>query len=398
MTDARDAPAQSLLTVERVRVSVLCTPDTADVPMSFGRLDHRQVCIVEVSAGGVVGVGESWMNYPSWAAAERMATLCQGVAPRLIGMDAADPPATLDRLCHDLLPIGRQAGSLGAMWQALSGVDIALWDLAARARGRSVAQLLAAEPHDPHHERTHVPAYGSGVGPTQIDQCCARALEVGLGAVKTKIGFGEDRDRETLRRTRAAVGHDVAIFADANQGWSVPDARAMLPTLADHGVEWLEEPVAGDAVADLEELASTPGCPAIATGENVYGLEAFEGYAASPAVTFLQPDLAKSGGLSIARRVADEAATHGTALAPHCYSSALGLAADLQLGAAYPGVAWIELDIRDNPLRTALLREPLQVDHGALRIPTGPGLGVELDPTTMQRFLSHSEEITSHDR
>lgn len=427
LSNPSEPAAASTLLVERVRVSVLTAPLENQVPMSFGGLQARQVCVVQVCAGGLEGTGESWINYPPWAPAGRMAALVQGVAPRLIGMNAADPEAALEQLCAALLPVGRQAGALGAMWQALSGVDIALWDLAAKASGVSVAEQLVSSSSvsssstrpagsagrdgvtnpDPNPDawsssdpvsRTAVPAYGSGVGPTDVEACCQSALEQGLTAVKAKIGFGPDRDREVLRTARRLIGSTYRLFADANQAWDLSTAISMLPVLAESEVEWLEEPVSQDNLADLERLAEA-GSPDIATGENVYGTDEFARRAMSPGVQILQPDLAKSGGLSVGRQVAERASVGGAVIAPHCYSSAVGLAAAAQLGAAYPMVDWLELDIRDNPLRTDLLAQPLALTHGAIQVPGGPGLGIELDAAVVNRFRTHYEEVTgTHDR
>lgn len=408
--DAPSAPGvPPELPVERMRVSVLSAPLEQQVSMSFGGLQSRQVCLVEVGAAGLSGVGESWINYPPWAAPGRMAALVEGVAPRLLGMDASNPETVLQELSAALLPIGRQAGALGAMWQALSGVDIALWDLVGKACGVPVADLLmslpttepaptaavasGAAPCSDPPRRAAVPAYGSGVGPTDVRACCRTALEQGLTAVKAKIGFGADKDAKILAAARDAIG-ERRLFADANQAWDLEAARAMLSTLAEFGVSWLEEPLSGDVRDDLERLAQA-GSPDIATGENVYGFDEFASRIASPGIRILQPDLAKSGGLSIGRRVAAYAGATGTVVAPHCYSSAVGLAAAAQLGAGWPAVEWLELDVRDNPLRTDLLSDPLGLEDGAIQVPDGPGLGIELDHAVVNRFRTHDEEVTA---
>lgn len=357
--------------------------------MSFGRLDVRQTCLVEVMADGVSGVGESWINYPSWAPAERMATLSEGVAPLVIGADASDPRAVLENLTTALLPIGRQWGAPGPVWQAISAIDIALWDLAGRAADVPVSVLLS----DGAPARGAVPAYASGVGPTDVQLLCERALADGFRAVKTKVGFGGERDAATLSEARSALGADHRLFADANQAWAIEDAIAALPVLDTYGVSWLEEPLAGNRIGDLEKLAGATSIP-IATGENMYGLDDFESYASSHAVGILQPDLAKSGGLTIAREVARTAAATTTRLAPHCYSSAVGLVASAHLGAAFDVVDWLEVDVRDNPLRTELLDDLLGWHDGALRPPSGPGLGIELDAETIHRFRTHVEEVS----
>ncbi len=385
------APEPGPLVVDRLSVTVLSADIRAAVPMSFGSLENRQVCLVEVSAAGLTGIGESWINYPGWAPAERVATLCDGVFPLLLGKDVADPIAVQGELLRQLLPVGRQWGATGPIWQALSGVDIALWDLLGKHHGVPVSQLLAP---DGIRENRTIPAYASGVGPTAVPQLCERALERGLDAVKVKLGFGEDADIATLHAARTVMGEDARLMADANQAWDLGEARRMAHLLEEYRVEWLEEPLNGDRVADLEKLATATGIR-IATGENLYGAEQFATYASSAGVHVIQPDLAKSGGFSVAGTVARSAKRYGAELAPHCYSGGLGIAAILQLGAAFE-VSWLEYDIRENPLRTELFAEPLGLGPAGMEVPAGPGLGVQLDEDFVKTFTATREERFAH--
>ncbi|MQY02683.1 mandelate racemase/muconate lactonizing enzyme family protein [Actinomadura macrotermitis] len=360
------------LPIEDLRVRVFEVPLDEPVPMSFASLRARRTCVVEIRAGGLVGIGESWVNHPSWAWRERVATLREGVAPLLAGQDAADVRAVHGRLVRELLPLGRQWGAPGPIWQAISGVDMALWDLAAKAAGVPLAVLLGA-PGPP----APVPVYASGIGPDRVEDLTERALALGARALKVKIGFGRERDEAVLRAARATAGDAAQVFADANQAWTPGEAVEMCALLADHGVAWCEEPVAGNALRDLEEVHRRTGMP-LATGENVYTEEAFAGYLASPAVAHIQPDVAKTGGVTTALAVAARTAEHGTAFTPHCYTGAPTVAATAHVAAA-AGAAWVEFDVRDNRLRTDLTTVPFQVRDGALAVPDGPGLGIELD-------------------
>lgn len=384
--------SQQLL-AERMRVTVLSSPleSNETVPMSFGSLADRRACLVEVEAGDLVGVGESWINYPAWAPRERLATLCDGTAPLVLGRDVSDPLAINGDLIKRLVPVGRQWGAPGPIWQALSGLDLALWDLLGKRTGYSVAQLLTSST-----PRTQIPAYASGVGPTQVRSLCKSALEAGLTAVKTKIGFGAEQDLATLQAARSTVGDRARLFADANQAWGLADAIEMSGMLDQHGIEWVEEPLASDELDELEKFGAETAIR-IATGENLYGLSTFERYIDSSAVHTIQPDLTKAGGLSLGAPIAERAHRTGTSVAPHCYGGALGIVASLHLGAAYGSVEWVELDVRDNPLRTDLLATPLRLEQGALVVPDGPGLGVVVDPDAISHYRIHTEERSSHD-
>ncbi len=383
--------AAASFTAECLRVTVLSAPLDEDVPMSFGSLTDRRVCLVEVHAGGLVGLGESWINYPAWAARERLATLCDGIAPLLLGQDVSDPALVQQALTRRLLPVGRQWGAPGPIWQAISAVDLALWDLRGKVAGRSVGQLL-----DGGATARGVAAYASGVGPTDVERLCESALDQGMTAVKAKIGFGVERDQSTLRQARSVLGDAAQLFADANQAWDLREAAVMCDVMAPYDVAWLEEPLEGDDLDDLEKLSAETSIP-LATGENVYGVPAFDRYVDSSAIQTIQPDLAKCGGLTMGSHVTERAAGSNTAVAPHCYGGAVGIAASLQLAAASPSVQWVEFDVRDNPLRSELLTSPLRLEDGALAVPSGVGLGVELDDAVVRRYRTHVEERTHHD-
>ncbi|MFC5752741.1 mandelate racemase/muconate lactonizing enzyme family protein [Actinomadura rugatobispora] len=385
-------PSWMPLPIDEVRVRVFEAPLPDPVRMSFAALASRRACVVEIRSGDLTGIGESWVNHPAWAWRERVATLEEGAVPVLLGADARDIGALRRRLTARLLPLGRQWGAPGPVWQAISGVDMALWDLAGKAARRPLAALLAA-PDGPDAPLQEVPVYASGIGPDRVEELAERAVARGFRALKVKIGFGEERDVAIVRAARAAAGDGVALFADANQAWSVPEAVRMCAVLRDHGVQWCEEPVDGNALADLEHVHAETGMP-LATGENVYTLDAFTRYLASPAVAHVQPDTAKTGGVTTALAVGRAAAAHGTGFSPHCYSGALGLTAAAHVAAA-AGAAWVELDVRDDPLRTELTVPPPEASGGALRVPSGPGLGVTIDEERAASRTVHSARWTA---
>ena len=374
--------------IEQISISMLAVPTDDPVPMSFASMTERRTCLVEVFAGGLTGIGESWINYPPWAAAERMALFTQGVAPLVLGQDATDPAGLQRQLLEKLLPMGRQAGAPGPVWQAVSAVDVALWDLAGQLAGCPVHALLNGD-----SARVSVPAYASGVGPTAVEPLCNAALELGLTRVKAKVGFGHATDERTLTDIRAALPGDATVLADANQAWDPDTAYAVLPLLEDHRVGWIEEPLAGDHLADLVRLAEHTSIP-IATGENVYGVGAFSRRATSGAIGYLQPDLAKCGGFTVGTEVAGSTRASGCRIAPHCYSSALGLLAALHLAAAWSHVSVLEVDVRANPLRTDLLADPLRWADGELVVPTGHGLGSTLATDVVDDLRTNHAQLT----
>ncbi|MEU2611017.1 mandelate racemase/muconate lactonizing enzyme family protein [Micromonospora sp. NPDC007271] len=375
---SRDAVRLPGIPVTDVRCRVFRVRPTEPIAMSFAPLTHRVMVLVEVElADGSTGVGESWANYPAWAWRERIATINEGIAPLLLGTAPTDPASAQRALMAKLAPLGRQWGAPGPIHQAVSAVDIALWDLAARHAGRNLAALLTDQP------RTELPVYGSSLGPTGVAETAAQCAALGLTAVKVKVGFGRERDLDNVRTAQAVLGDRVQIFADANQAWSLPEALAIVPALADLGVAWLEEPLAGDRPDELDELAARTGMP-LATGENLYGAAAFAPYLAADGVAILQPDLTKVGGISEYLTVLRAAEAAGKTVNPHLYNGAIATAVTVQVAASSPATALVEWDVRSNPLRRTA--DALLTDHGTVTVPTRPGLGIELDPDQLDPY------------
>ncbi|MFI6228397.1 mandelate racemase/muconate lactonizing enzyme family protein [Micromonospora echinospora] len=364
--------------VAEVRCRVFRARPDELIAMSFAPLSHRVMVLVEVVlADGSVGVGESWANYPSWAWRERIWTIDEGVAPLLVGTRPGSPEAAHRALMAKLGPLGRQWGAPGPIHQAVSAVDIALWDLAARHAGRSLASLLT------DHPRAELPVYGSSLGPEGVAETAEHCAALGLTAVKVKVGFGHDRDLANVRTARRVLGDATQIFADANQAWTLPEALDTVPALADLGVAWVEEPLAGDRPAELDELAARTGMP-LATGENLYGAGAFTPYLAGDGVAILQPDLTKVGGISEYLTVLRAAEAAGKTVNPHLYNGAIATAATVQVAASSPATSLVEWDVRSNPLRRAA--DAFLTDHGTVVVPNRPGLGIDLDPDQLDPY------------
>lgn len=361
------------LTITRLRIYCLSAPVQDAVAMSFAPMAARRSVLVAVETrAGLTGYGESWVNFPAWATQERRATLLQGVAPLVIGQDASRITALHQLLLAKLAPLGRQWGAPGPIRQAISGLDVALWDVVGKARGLSVAEMAGGR------VREQVPAYASSLGPSGVQEQAVACRDAGFAMVKVKVGFGRDIDAANLRTARQVLGADVELLVDANQGWSLPEALAMAPVLQGAGVRYVEEPIAGDLVEDLATFADRTGL-AVATGENTYGRADFVPYLTSGVVSLIQPDISKTGGLTEAVAICQIAEATRTPVAPHLYGGAVAFAATLQLAACMPGIAMIEYDIRKNPLRDPLLIDPPSPHSGTIELPAGPGLGIELN-------------------
>jgi L-alanine-DL-glutamate epimerase-like enolase superfamily enzyme len=366
--------------IAEVRVRTLAAPLEQPVAMACGTLTSRMTVLVEVeTAAGLVGMGESWVNHPHWAPAERQATLTDGLAPLLLGEDPRSIAQLHAKVAHALSGPVRQWGGAAPLMQALSGVDIALWDLLGRSLGVGVAALIGGR------GREAVPAYASGLGPEEVAATASGCVQDGWRALKVRVGFGPDVDDANLSAARAALGPEGRLFADANQGWTPSEARRMSTVLGDVGVEWIEEPITGGGPAELRALADRTGLT-VALGENLYGADAFLPFLSAGGSFLLQPDVTKTGGFSHASAVTQLAGSAGVPVAPHYYGGAIGWAATLQLAAASPAVTAVEFDIRPNPLRDSVLRDPPAVTGGVVTVPSGPGLGVTLDDDRVDTY------------
>lgn len=279
-----------------------------DQPEADGTLawDSTTMVVVEARAGGATGIG--W----TWAPASAAQVVSDLLAPVVAGRSALAPRDAQSAMVDAV----RNAGRVGLVGMAISAVDIALWDLAGKLLDRPLTDCWGAEPHP-------VPVYGSG-GFTTYSEATLRDqlggwVEAGIPRVKIKIG--ESRGRRTSRdldRTRLArevIGEDVALYVDANGGYSVGQARRVGGELDGLGVSWFEEPVTSDDVAGLAAVRA--GVTAdVTAGEYGYDLAGFARLV--PAVDCLQVDVTRCGGYTEWFRIAALAAAHGLDVSAHC--------------------------------------------------------------------------------
>ena len=357
-----------------------------DEPFGYAQawVETRQATLVRIeTSDGTAGWGECWG--PTAGTRE---TVEEFLAPRLRGEDPLRVEALADRLYDE----ARAAYQSTVPLPALSGVDVALWDLKGKLLDASVATLLGGR------RRDRVRAYATGHyferGATLEEQyeriaAEARANADALGAVKAKIGlgllgYGPEEDLELVSRIREAVG-DATLMVDANYAYDPATARRVGRALEEYDVHWFEEPVAPervDAYADLRRALDLR----IAGGE-CHAPHEFALLLDAGGLDVAQPDVCNVGGLTAARRVAAECRAAGVPAVPHVWGTPVALAASLALIATLPGDPWLEFDRSANPLREELAAEPFAADgEGRVSIPSGPGLGVDLDEDAIERY------------
>lgn len=343
--------------------------------MHFSR---RQHCLVEVICDdGTIGWGECL------GPAKPNAAIVDVYAQSLIGED----PLQTEKVWLSLYNRLRDQGQRGLTMTALSGIDIALWDIKGKHFGVPISTLLGGRFRD------SVRAYATGsFRRAGVDRVTDVAAEVagyrreGFHAVKIKIGFDVEEDLAVITAVRDAIGPDMRLMIDANHGYDYLEAIEVGRRAAPLGIDWFEEPVLPEQIATYEAVRADQPIP-VASGENWHGRYAMHEPLARRAVDMVQPDICGVGGFSEMRRVADMAAMHGVRLVPHVWGTAVCIAASLQFMAALapnpprrnPIEPIMEFDRTENPFRQAIVHTALEHRQGVMTIPDGPGLGIEIN-------------------
>jgi D-galactarolactone cycloisomerase len=376
-----------------VRTTLLRYPCDRPIASAGGVLQERPALLVEVVIDeGVVGIGEAGVGSKALIDGE--------LKPFLIGQD----PLQIEWIWQSLFHRFGRAGRRGLVLNALGGIDVALWDILGKVTGRPVYQLLGAY-------QNRLPAYASagfyqeGKGIAELQAEVTVAVHDGFRAFKMKVGrarrivpgtpahwpgadelvASEDVDVARVAAVREALGPDGALMIDANCAWTRNQAIRFAAAVERYDIFWIEEPVEMADHAGSAMVAAATAIP-IAGYETEVGLDGFSRLIAARAVDIAQPDVAWSGGISECRRIAALAQAHHLAFAPHCFSSAVLLAASLHLAASLPNCTLIEIDRNPNPLRDQLLRQPIVVRDGMIQVPEGPGLGIELDRDVIETY------------
>ncbi len=357
----------------RLDAFVFRCPISTPVQTSFGTMHDRPAVFVRVEdAEGAVGWGEVWCNFPACGAEHRVRLLETVMTPLLLGRSYQGPAEAFDWLTERTAVLAIQSGEPGPMAQVIAGIDIALWDLCARRAGVPLWQMLGGQADT-------IDVYASGLNPDRPQDLAAQRRAEGHRAFKLKIGFGADRDLANLAALRELLGDELPLMVDANQSWTIEQARAIAPRLQAFKLGWLEEPLRADRPwSDWRILAAVSTIP-LAAGENLLGAAAFDDALAHSPLKVLQPDIAKWGGISGCWPVIARGREAGLRYCPHFLGGGIGLLASAHLLAAVGGDGMLEIDANPNPLRTLLSGSLSTIELGKSRLGTLPGLGVTPD-------------------
>ena len=352
--------------IERIEVIVASVPVQNAHPASQEWYErHSKQLLVKVHAEGLCGVGEGFAYGAPMACVE---VIDIALAPTLLGKNAADISARAE----DMARATRICGRNGIAAFATAAIEIALWDLVGKAQSLAVSTLLGG------CRRTSLPTYISLPRFTNADAAAEESRRlVSQGYTGLKL---HQLDLESVAATRAAVGRDVQVMLDTNCAWPEEQAKRMAAQFEPMELAWLEEPVwpPEDYYALAQVRASTRQL--ISLGENEYTLSGFRHCIERGAVDILQPSVAKLG-LLLMRQVGDMAARAGVRMVPHSFYFGPALAATAHYLATLEADALMEFPLGD----VSVLQEPLQTRSGRLQVPTGPGLGVELNEDMLRR-------------
>lgn len=341
---------------------------------------ERTACLVKLTtAEGVIGWGEAFG--PPEVVARAVLRL---------GASAVGTPVSRHRpFVADALSGSYHLAAGGAYVAAVSGIDIALWDAWGKSLGVSVSELLGGRIRD------RVSAYASSgfLVPDRADERLREDLEtarsLGYSAVKIKVGRSPREDVERARIAREILGPDGVLMVDFNGAYTAYDAIRVIERMVESDVAWFEEPV---PVHDREGLRLLSRRADVASGEAVWSRHEFRELFERRLIGIAQPDVAKCGGLTETAAIGELARTAGVPLSPHCWSAGVAQAATLQILASEPDSPSahsvrrslrFESDLGVNPLRDWILVEPIVVEDGIAQIPSGPGLGVEVDESAI---------------
>jgi L-rhamnonate dehydratase len=355
------------------------------LPEVIARSDGTQdTLVVRVRTdAGIEGIGEvdsSPLVAKAVIEAPMSHQIARGLRDCVLGTDPLDIAVAWRRMYEGSLYFGRG----GAAMHAMSGIDIALWDIAGKALGQPVHRLLGGRFHD------RLRAYGSILfadTPAGTYERARRLRDEGFPAVKFgwgPLGADERSDREQVRQARRGLGEDVELMIDAGQCYDAATALSRARAFAEHRPTWFEEPVHPDDLDGYRRLAEQSPI-AIAGGEEEATFAAFERLIGA-GIAVVQPDITRVGGPTGAMEIGRLAARHHRLVVNHSYKTGINIAASLHVLAALPNTRWFEYCVETSPLRTSLTRERFPVVDGCIAVPTEPGLGITLDDDVVARY------------
>lgn len=367
-------------------VSVCSVRVPLDRPTAFATrtVNVREYCLVKIrSTDDIEGIGFCYVGNAGGEIAR--VAVEQVLAPILIGQDSTRVEGLWEEMYREALLQGRT----GSVMRAISIVDIALWDLNARAVALPLYRYLG------HWAKDRVPAYASGgyyledKTPKALGEELSSYVQLGFKAVKMKVGrLSPSEEEDRIRAAREAIGSDVHLMLDANNAWTdIPTALVYCKRYQKYDPYWIEEPFSPDDIESHSRLASLISIP-VATGEIEAGRWRFKELLDKRAAMILQADAAVCGGISEWRRIAQTACSYGVTISPHWFHDL-----HAHLVASAPNGRYVEFFPDSQVLNfRKLINRQLEVKDGHLCLPQSLGLGFEFDEQAVSRYCSNASK------
>jgi L-alanine-DL-glutamate epimerase-like enolase superfamily enzyme len=345
----------------------------------------QETLIVQVHTdAGITGIGEvdsSALVARAIIEAPLSHKICRGLAECVVGED----PFEIDRLMHRMYEGTIFFGRQGAAIQAMSGVEIALWDIVGKATRQPVYKLLGGA------FRQSFRAYASilfGDTPAATKRIGRELASQGYRAVKFgwgPMGQSEESDLAHVRAARQGLGQAVELMVDAGLCWDTATAIRRARQFEEFNLTWLEEPLHPDNIQGYGRLvAHSP--VRIAAGEEICDIGEFQRMMDIGGIDVVQVDVTRVGGLARSKRIGWDSAERHRLCVNHSYKTGINIAASLHFVAALPNTRYFEYCVEQGALRQTLTRQRFPVEDGKISVPEEPGLGVELDEKVVERF------------
>jgi L-alanine-DL-glutamate epimerase-like enolase superfamily enzyme len=355
-------------------------PEGKTVTLGIGSTIKRDMIIVRVrTSDGVTGYGEA---HPGRSPGAIASLIRNTIAPMLLGMEATDCNGVWNRVFK--MQIASHGLGAGAAL-ALSGIDMALWDIRGKMANMPLYKLLGGA-------RRRVKAYAGGISlgfqPAQsLAEEAQEYVARGYKAIKLRIGDGVANDIERITHVRKVLGNQIDILTDANAMYTLEDVRRMMPVLAEMQVGWLEEPFACNNFGAYRQAAKIASLVPIAAGENHYTRYEFAQLLEGRAVQIFQPDLSKTGGITEGVRIATLVSAWGFSVHPHSSATGLNHAACLHYLAAVDNPGYFEACVsKFNPFRD-MFGQTFEIGtDGCVEPLDKPGVGLDVDEKTFDQF------------
>jgi L-alanine-DL-glutamate epimerase-like enolase superfamily enzyme len=333
---------------------------------------------------GITGIGEAHTN-PTVSRAIIEAPLCHIASRGLRDVLIGENPLDIARLWDKMYEASQVYGRRGAVIHALSGIDIALWDILGKSVGQPIHRLLGGA------RAERFPIYASDLMPNTTEETVElarrnraagyRAMKLGWGT----LGGSLAEDVRWVSAVRAAVGDAMDLMVDIGSPIPFDAALYLGRAFAEFGIYFLEEPLSPDDLDGFRRLVEASPTP-IATGEKETTRFPYLDLMDRGGLRIIQPDVARVGGISETLRIATLAEARNVQMIPHCWATDILVAATLHVISTLRRCPYLEYNVTDNPLRRDLLVQPIRPVDGIVSVPSGPGLGIEINEETVRRY------------